>query len=118
MRRESLAFVLATFTMVGHSTGRSPADDSPGKPSKQEPRYDPTDNYVGQQIEGWRVLVNKRLLDREQQELCEKTLRLLGDHLYRVTRVVPADALKKLRDVPIWVEPAPPPKTGAGGGAD
>jgi hypothetical protein len=32
----------------------------------------------------------------------------LGDHLYRVTRVVPADALKKLRDVPIWVELAHP----------
>ena len=108
MQRQSLAFVLAMFTMVGYSADRSPADDFAAKPAGQEPRYDPTDNYVEQQIEGWRVLVNKRLLVEEQQELREKTLKLLDDHLYQVTRVVPADALKKLREVPIWVELAHP----------
>jgi len=108
MRKQSLAFVLAMFTTIGHSAGRSPADDLGAKPARDEPRYDSTNSYVDQQIEGWRVLVNKRLLVEDQQELRDKTLRLLGDHLYRITRVVPADALNKLREVPIWVELAHP----------
>jgi hypothetical protein len=108
MQRQSLVFVLAMFTMVGHSVGRSPCSELGAESATDEPHYDPTDNYVEQQIEGWRVLVNKRLLEGEQQELREQTLRLLGDHLYRVTRVVPADALNKLREVSIWVELAHP----------
>jgi hypothetical protein len=70
--------------------------------------YDPTGDYVKRRIEGWEVLVNKRLLAREQAELRGQTLKLLGDHLYRITRAVPAEALAKLRKIPIWVELAHP----------
>jgi len=98
----------ALFTLLGHSAGRSTGHDPADKPAKEEPRYDSTDSYVEQQIEGWRVLVNKRVLDEENQELREQTLKLLGEHLYRISRVVPADAVKKLREVPIWIELAHP----------
>jgi hypothetical protein len=63
---------------------------------------------VEKAIEEWKVLVNKRLLDNEHRELADKTLKLLGDHLYRITRVVPSAALAKLRTIPIWVELAHP----------
>jgi hypothetical protein len=66
--------------------------------------YDPTDRYVERHIEGWKVLVNKRLLREENRDLGDRALRLLEDHLYRITRVVPPAAVKKLRRIPIWVE--------------
>ena len=65
--------------------------------------YPPTSDYRVQQIEGWKVLVNKTLLDNHPA-LADDTLKLLASHLYRITRVVPGDSLEKLRDIPIWVE--------------
>ena len=81
-----------------------------GNAGKSEPvaSYDPIDGYAEQQVEGWKVLVNKQLMARDQQELREQVLKLLGDHLYRIVRVVPAEALAKLRKIPIWVELAHP----------
>jgi len=73
-----------------------------------KPPYDATESYVERQVEGWRVRVNKRLLAPAHQELRDRVLRLLDDHLYRITRVVPATALTKLRKIPIWVELAEP----------
>jgi hypothetical protein len=70
--------------------------------------YDSIDQYDERKLEGWTVLVNKRLLAKEHDELREQTLKLLDDQLYRITRVVPAEALAKLRKIPIWVELAHP----------
>jgi hypothetical protein len=81
--------------------------DAPPAPAKQ-PLFDPIEQYEKRTIEGWQVLVNKRLLARDNQDLCERTLRLLEDHLFRITRVVPAEALTKLRKIPIWVDLAHP----------
>src|SRR5690348_14281679 len=72
------------------------------------PPYDPRDHYVEQQVEGWKALINKRLLVPEQRQLREETLKLLDDHLYRIARVVPPRALARLRKIPIWVELAEP----------
>lgn len=69
---------------------------------------DPTTAYHENQIEGWRVFVNQKLDCDEHRKLCDNTLKLLGDHLYRVSRAVPAEALAKLWQVPIWVELAHP----------
>jgi hypothetical protein len=78
---------------------------SPGAPEKK-PAFDPTADYEVRHVEGWDVLVNRRLLDR--RALCAQTLRLLDDHLYRITRAVPARALANLRRIPVWVEVAEP----------
>ncbi len=72
----------------------------------KEGKFDPTDHYREQRLNGWRLLVNKRLLS--ERELCRKTLRLLDDQLFQITRVVPAKPLAKLRKVTIWVEKADP----------
>ncbi len=66
--------------------------------------YDPTGQYESRRVEGWKLLINKRLLADEQRELRDKTLRVLGDQLFQITRVVPAAALAKLRKISIWVE--------------
>ncbi len=70
--------------------------------------YDPIEAYAERRIEGWKVLVNRELFAKENDELREQTLKLLGDHLYRITRVIPAPALARLRAIPIWVERAHP----------
>ncbi len=70
--------------------------------------WDTIDRYEERKIEGWRVLVNKALLARDRQELCDATLKQLGHQLYNITRVVPAEAVTKLRKIPIWVELAHP----------
>jgi hypothetical protein len=64
--------------------------------------FDPTSSYREQPIEGWRVLVNLKLL--AETNLCERTLKLLAVQLYQITRVVPPEPLAKLRRIPIWVE--------------
>ena len=86
----------------------SAADNSkvPGRAPKSD--FDPIDRYVEKQIEGWKVLVHQVLLTPEHRELCDQTLKLLDDHLYRIARVVPEKALTKLRQIPIWVELAHP----------
>ena len=90
-----IAFVLAPSS--------APAQSAPPKSSSAEP-WDPVTAYHERQVEGWRVLVNQKLDCDEQRKFFDDTLKLLGDHLYRVSRVVPAEALAKLRQVPIWVE--------------
>ena len=77
-------------------------------PAAEKPPYDAIGQYAERRVEGWRVLVNKRLLAEENRELSDRTLKLLGDHLYRITRVVPAGPLARLRKIPIWVELAHP----------
>lgn len=74
------------------------------EPAKEKPPYDPVEAYEKRRIEGWEILVNKQLLATEHDELREQTLKVLGEHLFRVTRVVPAPALEKLRKIPFWVE--------------
>src|SRR5438132_151381 len=82
------------------------AGDSKDQPVKQE--FDPIDRYVEKRIEGWKVLVHQVLLTPEHRELADQTLKLLDDHLYRITRVVPEPALAKLQRIPIWIELAHP----------
>jgi hypothetical protein len=71
---------------------------------KPKQPYDPTEQYETRRLEGWKLLINKQLLADEHRELREKTLRVLGDQLFQITRVVPAEALAKLRKIAIWVE--------------
>ena len=69
--------------------------------------FDPTSQYEVQQIEGWRVSVNKKFL-RDESSLANDTLNLLRFQLYQIARRVPATAVAKLRKVTIWVEAAEP----------
>jgi hypothetical protein len=100
-----LSWLLPLALLAGPAVALRGADVP--APARTAP-YDPAEQYEKRRIEGWEVLVNKRLLAKEQAELCDETLKLLGDHLYRITRVVPAEAVAKLRKVPIWVELAHP----------
>lgn len=71
-----------------------------GEPAK--PAYDPTHDYEVREIEGWRVLVNRKLV--RDETLCRETLALLAHQLYQIPRKVPAEATAKLRKISVWVE--------------
>jgi hypothetical protein len=70
--------------------------------------YDQRDAYSAQSVEGWQVLVNKKVLAPDEEQLWKSTLELLHAQLQQIIRVVPAEPLSKLRQIPIWVELAHP----------
>jgi hypothetical protein len=96
--------VLLSLPVLLAVTLGAPAEAPQANNQNKKPGYDSASSYVKKRIEEWDVLVNKRLLDKDHQKLCGRTLKLLGDHLYRIRRVVPAKALAKLRKIPIWLE--------------
>jgi hypothetical protein len=55
-------------------------------------------------LEGWRVRVDRRLLDGEHREVGERALRLLGDRLYEIAQFVPSDRREKLQAVVIVLD--------------
>lgn len=71
------------------------------------PKYDPTSSYQPQEVEGWTVLVNEKLL-ASNPEGAQEAITLLKHQLYSVKRLVPAAAATKLQTIKIWVEEAHP----------
>ena len=69
---------------------------------KTEAAWDDIAAYREQEIEGWRVLVNEKLL--AEKELCASTLKVLDCQLQQISRAVPEGPLSRLRQIPIWVE--------------
>lgn len=65
--------------------------------------FDPTSRYDAQDVEGWRVLVNRALVE-QAPEKCREALQLLRFQLHDVVRRVPAGPVAKLRQIPIWLE--------------
>jgi hypothetical protein len=97
------------------------ADDTPipekkdvKKPEEAEkkadvkPVWDLVEAYEERQIEGWKALLHKSLLAKEHDDLRERTLKVLGQQLHDIARVVPAEPLARLRKIPIWIERAHP----------
>ena len=58
-------------------------------------------------IEGWRVLVDERLLSGEKPAT-EKALELLRGQLREIVRGVPGPAVARLREVTLWLSPEYP----------
>ncbi|WLD14203.1 metallopeptidase [Planctellipticum variicoloris] len=62
--------------------------------------------HQSQTIEGWSVRIDQRLLDGESEDVAlgRRALRLLGDRLYEIQLVVPADRVEQLRKVTIQLD--------------
>lgn len=76
--------------------------------------------YEIRKIEGWAVHINVLLLEKEAADL-ERALELLQKQLQEIGRVAPAEAVSKLREVPLWFSPEYPgviPKAEYHPGAD
>lgn len=70
------------------------------KPDVPAVRFDP----VERDIEGWTVHVEPVLIDGKAKELGAKALRMLADHLNRISILVPEPQLSKMKKLEIWIE--------------
>ncbi|MCZ6794157.1 MAG: DPP IV N-terminal domain-containing protein, partial [Planctomycetota bacterium] len=64
----------------------------------------PSREHVLREIEGWRVHVDRKLLEGDGAELGRKALKILAHELYEIHLRVPVDKLPGLRAVPIWID--------------
>jgi len=67
----------------------------------------PAPSYERREVEGWTVHIRRELLD-EEASLTERALDLLRQQLAEIVRVVPAAAVKDLRQVPLYFSPGYP----------
>ena len=67
-------------------------------------RFEP----IVQEIEGWTVHVDPKLLRGELSEDGARALKMLANHLQRIAILVPEEPLAKLRTIKIWIEHAHP----------
>jgi hypothetical protein len=65
--------------------------------------FDPTDQYAVRDIEGWKVILNRKF-ETDEPHLCAETLALLRVQLYQITRMAPPAAVEKMRKIAVWVE--------------
>jgi len=67
-------------------------------------RFEP----IVQEIEGWTVHVDPKLLKGEHSQSGARALKMLANHLQRIAILVPAEQLTKLRTIEFWIEHAHP----------
>lgn len=68
-----------------------------------EPSPNPT-AHTRREVEGWPVQVDHRLLNGADAALGELALKLLANRLYEIKLVVPADKVKRLQQVTIYLD--------------
>ncbi len=71
----------------------------------EEHRFDP----VIKNLEGWTIHVDPALLeDQDADSVGSKCLRMLADHLNRISLLVPEEQLTKMKTLGIWIEASHP----------
>ena len=99
MRSSIQTISFASFTVLAILASGGEESLEP-KAAAQRARFDP----VKQEMEGWTVHVDPALLQGENAEEGKKALRMLGDHLHRISLLVEASRLQNLRRCEIWIE--------------
>jgi hypothetical protein len=75
-----------------------------GKRSKDpELAYDPVELYGEDNINGWPVYVHQDL-EFDHPNLHAETIALLSEKLGEIEKILPEEAVKSLRAIPIWIE--------------
>ncbi len=83
--------ILATAIAVGAAWGE---DQLPPKPTR----------HVERDIEGWTVHIDSRLLEGPDAALGKRALQVLQVRLFDIQLALPADKVRRLRRVPIWID--------------
>ena len=63
-----------------------------------------TADRIDKNIEGWRVSVDPEILSAENAEIGQEALKALANHLQRVRYIVPAERVRQLQKLPIWID--------------
>jgi len=84
--------------LIGVMAGRAAEPAAATAPAP----YDAIDQYESRPMQGWTVLVNKRLLTKD--DLAATSLKELDSQLYLASTHLPAKTLGVLKKVKIWME--------------
>ncbi len=87
---------LAVWASMNSQTGSA-------GPQLAKTPFEPTEQYAIRDVDGWKVYLNANL-ETEHPKLCSEVLQLLKQQLYQITRMVPAEAVEKLRTIAVWIE--------------
>jgi hypothetical protein len=91
--------VVLSAVAAGSALGQSEPAPKPAEPARPPPIV-----REARDVEGWKVHVDKRLLEEANADTREKALRVLGFKLYEITLLVPTDRLEKLRKIAIALD--------------
>jgi hypothetical protein len=116
MRKTATCLILTIVAALAvakdaEKPARPAKPDKATKPAK--PTYTPTSGYESRPLDGWTLRIHKDLLKAEHSKLLGDVLAEVGNHFYRIRRVVPPEAIARLRKVVIWVEYRNPRQTSA-----
>src|SRR5438874_362450 len=89
-----LAVIVLAASVAGAQSTRPTTRPVPAKPT----------SHTIKKIEGWTVHVDDRLLNGQDQELGERAMALLGEHLSKIVGIVPKDKVARLKEVHIWLD--------------
>jgi len=98
------AFMLASAARAGGASGQGTAKRLDAGPWR----------YQTRDVEGWTIHLSERLISDQPADV-EAMLPLLRRQLVEIVHVVPAPAVARLREIPLWFSPEHP---GEGGRAE
>jgi hypothetical protein len=104
--------LLAGLTSPALASGETAA--APVAPAKSVLTAGPLKMEAQVIVDGWKVTIHPALWEKER-EATAAALRLLQAQLAEIVHVVPAPAVAKLREVPLWFSPQYPGTNGGGG---
>ncbi|MBX9789585.1 MAG: hypothetical protein K2Y37_11780 [Pirellulales bacterium] len=110
--RTTLISTLACCLMLGAVAGlgrcaeTTPATARPAVETASRSDHADVPGHRTLKLEGWTIHVSDELR-RSAADKTDEALRLLGEQLQEVARVIPPEPLSQLRKVPIWLSPLP-----------
>ena len=110
LRRKILSLSLLVIAVVllpcisAHAHEHGKSKGGAGKKKVKAPRFDP----VVEDIEGWKVYIEPKLLKGEHAEEGGKALKMLENHLQRISILITGKQLEGMRKVGIWIEHSHP----------
>jgi dipeptidyl-peptidase-4 len=93
-RYHAVLIILLSIVALPVQAGEKPKKGTPGV------RFDP----VLKTIEGWTVHVDPAMLKGEHAKAGSRALKMLGNHLQRITIFMPEEQLKTMQTLEIWIE--------------
>jgi hypothetical protein len=105
----ALSLTLPTMAHSGHPEHDGPSRESAKEstpirtsPGEGKEPHSPASAYKGDEVLGWKLLVHEELI--ADKELHKDVMDEIHHQLYLIVETVPADKVKLLKEVPIWVE--------------
>lgn len=101
-----------TFLLIGEAFARAILQMQPAAVDETKPRSPRTSEKaeavrfdpVAQQIEGWTVHVDPKMLEGEHRQIGAAALGMLANHLQRIAILLPQERLAEMRKLEIWIE--------------